>query len=429
MATLLTMSTPELDRCTLMRRIQERRLTQRKAADLLGLSVRQVERLYHAYKSDGPQGLISKKRGQPGNRRLPAALKQRTLALIRDQYPDFGPTLAAEKLLESHGIAIGVETLRRWMIEAGLWTTRTQRLPRAFQPRHRRACFGELIQIDGSEHAWFEARGPKCTLLVYVDDATSQLGELRFVHSESTFSYFAATSRYLKRHGKPIAFYSDKASVFRTNKKGAMNGDGVTQFGRALHDLNIEIICANTCQAKGRVERAHLTLQDRLVKELRLKAISTIEAANRFLPTFMKQYNAKFGKPPKSDYNAHRPLQTNDNLKEIFCWQEVRTLTKALTVQYDKIVYCIKDSVPTRKLANKQVLVHDYPDGSIKITHDGHTLPYTLFDKLQRVDQGAIVDNKRLGAVLAFVRQKQNERNEQRSQSCPSRKDRYTISP
>jgi len=313
------------------------------------------------------------------------------------------------------------------MIEAGLWTTRTQRLPRAYQPRYRRACFGELIQIDGSEHHWFEARGAKCTLLVYVDDATSRLGELRFVHSESTFAYFAATSRYLKRHGKPIAFYSDKASIFRTNKKGDLNGDGVTQFGRALHDLNIEIICANTCQAKGRVERAHLTLQDRLVKELRLKGISTMEDANRFLPTFMKQYNAKFGKPPKSDYNAHRPLHANDNLKEIFCWQELRTLTKALTVQYDKIVYCVKDSVQTRKLANQQVMVHDYPDGSIKITHDGRALPYRVFDKLQRVDQGTIVENKRLGAVLAFVRQKQNERNEQRSQRAPSRKDRYNI--
>ena len=346
--------------------------------------------------------------------------------MIRDQYPDFGPTLAAEKLLESHGVAIGVETLRRWMIEAGLWTPRAQRLPRAYQPRHRRACFGELVQIDGSEHAWFEARGPQCTLLVYVDDATSRLGELRFVHTESTFSYFAATSRFLKRHGKSVVFYSDKASIFRTNKKGDLNGDGVTQFGRALHDLNIEIICANTCQAKGRVERTHLTLQDRLVKELRLKGISTIEDANRFLPTFMKQYNRKFGKPPKSDYNAHRPLQANDNLKEIFCWQEPRTLTKALTVQYDKVVYLIEDCVETRKLANKRVMVHDYSDGSIKIAYDGYALPYRVFDKLQRVEQGAIVEHKGLGTVLEFVRQQQNERNEQRS---PSRKDMCTIHP
>ena len=429
MPTLLTMSTPELDRCTVMRRIQERRLTQRKAAELLGLSVWQVERLYHAYKSDGPQGLISKKRGQPSNRRHPTEFKQRIIELVRTRYHDFGPTLAAEKLLESHGIGIGVETLRRWMIEAGLWTTRSQRLPRAYQPRNRRACFGELVQIDGSEHAWFEARGPKCTLLVYVDDATSRLGELCFVHSESTFSYFAATSHYLKRHGKPVAFYSDKASIFRTNKKGDMNGDGVTQFGRALHDLNIEITCANTCQAKGRVERAHLTLQDRLVKELRLKGISTLQDANRFLPTFMKQYNAKFGKAPRSDYNAHRPLQTNDNLKEIFCWQEARTLTKALTVQYDKVVYLIEDGVETRKLTNQRVMVHDYPDGSIKITHDGRALPYRVFDKLQRVDQGAIIEHKRLGAVLEFIRHKQNERNEQRSQSVPSRKDRCIITP
>ncbi len=167
------------------------------------------------------------------------------------------------------------------MSAAGLWQTRKERRSRPLQPRHRRACIGELVQIDGSDHEWFEQRGPRCTLLVYVDDATSRLQELRFA-PESTFDYFEATRRYLERHGKPVAFYSDKHSVFRVNAKDAKAGDGYTQVGRALSELNIDIICANSPAAKGRVERANQTLQDRLVKELRLRDICTVEAGNAF---------------------------------------------------------------------------------------------------------------------------------------------------
>ena len=191
--------------------------------------------------------------------------------LVESRCSDFGPTLAAEKLREIPGVVVSVETLRRWMIAAELWVPRSQRARRVHQPRHRRSCVGELVQIDGCEHAWFEDRAPKCTLLDYVDDATRRLMELRFVASESTFDYFAATQTYLERHGKPVAFYSDKASIFRVHGAEARRSGGVTQFGRALSELNIEILCANTPQAKGRVERAHLTLQDRLVKELRLR--------------------------------------------------------------------------------------------------------------------------------------------------------------
>lgn len=261
------MSRKEIDRLGVIRRVLEGRLRQAKAGQLMGLSARQVRRLCAAYEREGPSGLASRKRGRPSNRRLPEVLQARTTEIVRDLYSDFGPTLAQEKLLELHGLHVGKETLRKWMAAAGIWVTRDRRLPKVHQPRYRRACLGELVQIDGSPHAWFEERGPACTLLVYVDDATGRLMELRFVQSESTFDYFASTVAYLRRHGKPVAFYSDKHSIFRMAHQGATGrGDGETQFGRALTELNIDIICANSPQAKGRVERMNKTLQDRLVK-------------------------------------------------------------------------------------------------------------------------------------------------------------------
>ena len=222
-------------------------------------------------------------RGQPSNRRLDDELRREVLELVRARYADFGPTLAREKLAELHGRHVSRETLRKWMVEDGLWVLRKLRR-RAQQPRRRRPCVGELIQIDGSDHEWFEERGPRCTLLVFIDDATSQLMELRFVESESTWAYFSATQRYLERYGKPVAFYSDKASVFRPTASSARGSEpGLTQFGRAMTELNIDILCANSPAAKGRVERANATLQNWLVKELRLASISTLEDGNAFL--------------------------------------------------------------------------------------------------------------------------------------------------
>ena len=246
----LTMSAKELNRLEVLNRVLDRRLTQAQAAEQLGLGIRQVQRLCRRLRIEGPRGLVSMKRGRTSNRKLPDDLRRRALDLIVSRYSDFGPTLAAEKLRAIHGVAVSVETLRRWMINAELWMPRSQR-QRVHQPRRRRSCLGELIQIDGCDHEWFEDRAPRCTLLVYVDDATSRLMELRFVPSESTFSYFAATRTYLERHGKPIAFYSDKASIFRINATEPRKTAGMTQFSRALSELNIDIICANTPQAKA----------------------------------------------------------------------------------------------------------------------------------------------------------------------------------
>ena len=365
--TVLSMSRAEIDRVHVLRDVEAGRITVWEAAQLMRVTRRQVFRLLKAYRSHGPAALISSRRGKASNRSYPAVVRSEALALIKANYADFGPTLAAEKLAERHGLCLGVETVRRWMLASGLWQDRRQRLKPVHQPRYRRDCVGELVQIDGSEHWWFEDRGPQCTLLVFIDDATSRLMHLRFVETESTFAYFEAARAYLTGYGKPVAFYSDKHATFRVNKVGATGGDGMTQFGRALHQLNIDIICANAPQAKGRVERANGTLQDRLVKEMRLAGISTIEAGNAFLPSFMEDYNRRFAKPPYSDKDLHRPLAEHDGIDDAFAWKEERTVSLNLTLQYDQVMFILEPNQITKPLARRRVTVYDYPDGRFAI--------------------------------------------------------------
>jgi hypothetical protein len=369
-----------------------------------------VRRLAQRYRLEGPVGLISRQRNRAGNRRLKEDLENQVAQLLRDHYPDFGPTLAMEKLAERHQIVLAKETVRRIQIAAGLWIPRKLRPPKIQQPRTRRACVGELIQIDGCEHRWFEDRAPVCTALVFVDDATSRLMGVTFTGSESTFGYFEAMRAYLGRHGKPLALYSDKASIFRVNRPGAVKGPGFTQFARALYELNIDGICANTPAAKGRVERAHLTLQDRLVKELRLAGISSLEAANELMPAFIEAYNAKFAKVPRNTHDAHRAVRPDEDLDLIFAWRELRKVTQNLTLHYERQLYLLPDTPENRRLIGKYVEVFQYPDGRIEIRVAGRALPYSTYDKLGVVDQGAIVENKRLGAVLQVAQAVQAHR-------------------
>jgi hypothetical protein len=420
---VLLMSDRELRRLEVLQDLDRRLLTPAAAGQLLGLERRQVFRLLKAYRIEGPSGLISKRRGRRSNRRKPEALRRAVLTIIGQWYWDFGPTLAAEKLREDHGIAVGRETLRQWMIEAGLWRDRKQR-KQVHQPRPRRECVGELVQVDGSEHWWFEDRGPQCTLLVFVDDATSRLMHLQFVESESTFAYFHAARAYLEAWGKPVAFYSDKHGVFRVNHSGALGGDGMTQFGRALHALNIDIICANSSQAKGRVERAHKTLQDRLVKELRLAGAATLAEGNALLPTFIADYNARFAKAPANNKDLHRPLRAGDDLDDAFAWKEERTLSQALTLQYDKVIFILEPSEQAKAAIGKRLIVVDYPDGRLAIRYRGVELAYRTFDKIRQVSQAAIVENKQLGAALAFIREEQLRREPER-RSGPRRRDQH----
>jgi hypothetical protein len=259
-------------------------------------------------------------------------------------------------------------------------------------------------------------------LLVFVDDATSRLMHLQFVESESTFAYFHAARAYLEAWGKPVAFYSDKHGVFRVNHPGALGGDGMTQFGRALHALNIDIICANSSPAKGRVERAHKTLQDRLVKELRLAGVRTLAAGNALLPAFIADYNMRFAKLPANGKDLHRPLRVGDDLEDAFAWKEERTLSQALTLQYDKVIFILEPSEQAKAAIGKRVTVADYPDGRLSIRYNGVELAYRTFDKVRQVDQGAIADNKRLGPILAMIRNEQLRRGPER-RSGPRRRD------
>ena len=404
------MSYEELDRVSVIERLIEKRLAQCEAARMLGLTSRQVRRLRRAYERDGPAGLASKHRGRPSNRRLRPEMGREALALVRSQYVDFGPTFAHEKLTEQHGFAFSVETLRHWMIDDGLWVPRARREPRIQQPRRRRPCRGELIQIDGSDHEWFEDRASRCTLLVFVDDATSELMELLFCESESAFSYFAALRSYLDHHGKPVALYSDKASVFRNNTKEPQGGAGVTQFGRALRRLNIDILCANTPAAKGRVERAHLTLQDRLVKELRLRGISDVDGANAYAPEFMEDYNQRFARVPRSEHDAHRPLQASDDLSRILSWQETRLVSKSLTLNYKRVLYVLDPTDAARAARKQRVRIEEREDGSLTFWHGESALRATAFPKDHGVQQGEVVENKRLSATMDFIKEKQRQR-------------------
>ena len=396
---LLTMSKRELTRLEVMQRIKAKRLTQKEAAQMLNLSVRQIKRLYRVYKAQGVKGLISARRGKPSNHWLEAQVEQQALDLLKAKYADFGPTLAHEKLSEIHQLKLSRESVRRIMIEEGLWKPKRAKKACVHQMRERRACFGELVQIDGSDHAWFEDRGPKCTLLVYIDDATGQLLELWFVPDETFFAYCEASRHYFERHGKPVAFYSDKHGIFRVNQPRPLGlSGGQTQFGRAMQQLDIQILCANTPQAKGRVERANQTLQDRLVKELRLRGIADIAAGNAYLPEFQADFNRRFAVLPRSTHNAHRPLLKTDNLDIILTHQETRTLSKNLTIQANKTVYQIQSERPGYALRNAQVTVCENAKGEVTILHNNKPLAYSIFHKSVR--QAEVVDTNTLDRQL-----------------------------
>ena len=415
-----------MDRLQVVLRIADRRLTQTAGAQILGVSERQMRRIWRRFAQEGATGLESKRRGK-SNRRLPVALRREALALVRARYADFGPTLAQEKLLEQHDIRVATETLRQWMIEDGIWKTRAQRRKRVQQPRHRRDCTGELVQIDGCDHHWFEDRGPRCVLLVYVDDATGKLMALRMCETESAFSYFHATRSYLERHGKPVAFYSDKAGVFRVNAKAPKAGDGFTQFGRAMSELNIDVICANTPAAKGRVERAHQTLQDRLVKELRLRRICTMQEANRYLPEFIEDYNRRFARAPRNDHDTHRPLTERDCLDDIFTWQEQRRVTAQLTVHHKRTMYLLEPTEQAKAAAKKRVTVVEYEDGGVSIRYRGVPLAARPFHKDGCVTQGSIVENKLLSGALTEIRKRQQQKEHELVRSAKTKREKRIV--
>ena len=389
MQEIYTMSSKELDKLSTIKSVVMCKLTQVGAAKHLGLSERQIRRLKQKYLAEGESGFCSKKRGKHSNREYSSTLRTLAMNLIQEHFYDYGPTLAAEKLAEYFGIQISKETARQWMIASGLWHP-FQKPERKLHPsRERRPCFGELIQIDGSDHAWFEDRGPKCTLLVFIDDATSTLTALRFVEAETTLGYFSAFKNHLSYYGVPMSFYSDKHGVFKVNHPAAKSGNGLTQFGRALKSFNVQIIFAHSPQAKGRVERVNATLQDRLVKELRFHKISDIDTANKFLETFRKKFNQRFAKRARLSVDLHRPMSERESseLDRTLSIQTQRTISKDMLVRHNKNIFKIIAPGQVNRLSQAKVMVCESLSGEITIFHKNQSLHYEVYKKGLHTDQ------------------------------------------
>lgn len=387
------MSKKELDRLEVIQHVVSKRFTQFQASQRLGISTRQVRRLVSRYRHNGNSGLISKRRGKPGNNRLSNDTREQAVSLVREHYHDFGPTFASEKLAQLHGLKISRESLRQLMIGESIWTVKRQKQKRVFQMRDRRSRFGELVQIDGSPHNWFEGRSEPCTLLVFIDDATSRLLYLRFVAAETTQAYMEALQSYLHTHGRPVSFYSDRHSIFRINTEEPGTGNGLTQFGRALDTFDIEGIHARTPQAKGRVERANQTLQDRLIKEMRLRNLRNMAEGNAFVAEYMQMHNGRFTVTPRSAENAHRKVLHNEReIELILAHQKQRKLSKNLICQYENTLYQIISPRQKYTLRNARVTVCELSTGAVVILYKGKELSYTTFEKGER--PAAVEDEK-----------------------------------
>lgn len=385
------MSQQELHRTEVIALRRAGQITQTVAARRLGLTVRQVRRLEAKVAAHGAKALRSRRRGRPSNRRVPAAIATKVSTLIRRHYRDFGPTLAAEYLAEHHGITLSKETVRQIMTAAKLWRPQRGRQARLHALRERRPCFGELIQIDGSNHPWFEARAPRCCLLVFIDDATSRLTALRFVAQECTLGYMQALYDHIGAHGLPMTLYSDRHGIFRVNL-GPARDDARSQFGRALHSLGIESICANSPQAKGRVERANGVLQDRLVKALRLAGIDSIAAANAWLPGFVARHNARFAVAPFDPRDAHVPYASSADgpLRQILAKHYPRKLSKTLTCQFHSTLLQVQPGSAPHRLRHATVNVIEHFDGRCEVHWRDVVLPHTAVqqNRAAPVEQG-----------------------------------------
>lgn len=370
----VTMSAKELRRVHVIRQVREKRITQREAGTMLRLTDRQIRRLLGRVKAEGDQGLVHRGRGKPSNRRIAEPVKTKTLRLYDTQYGDFGPTLAVEKLAERDGITLSNETLRRWLQARGIdHFARRKRPHRAW--RARKAHVGELVQLDGSHHDWFEGRGPRGVLMAYIDDASSRVFA-RFYEYEGTIPAMDSFQRYIRHHGIPLAIYADKHTTYRspaepTVEEQLAGTEPQSQFGRALSELGVELIAAHSPQAKGRVERLFQTVQDRLIKEMRLARVATLEEANHFLEQYLPRYNWRFAVPPAQAADLHRPAPPARELARSLCIKTSRCLRKDFTIAHEGRLYQIHDTSRAR-----HVLVDQRLDGTLRLTHQGRLLEF-----------------------------------------------------
>lgn len=364
----------ELRRVHVIRQVLAKQLTQQQASEALGVTTRQIRRLSHRLQAEGDSGLAHRSRGQPSNRRKPAAFQQQVLQLYTRHYSDFGPTLAVEQLATHHGLTLSDETLRRWLHAQGI--AHFRRRPRPHRTwRARRAHRGELVQLDGSHHDWFEGRGPQCVLMAYIDDASSRV-YARFYDYEGTMPALDSFQRYVKRYGIPLAVYADKHTTYRSPAEPTVDEQlaGVapmSQFGRALAELGVELIPAHSPQAKGRIERLFHTLQDRLVKEMRVAGIATLAEANRFLPAWLAQHNRRFAVVPAQATDLHRPLSAGTEVGAVLALKTRRVLRRDGTVRHGGHLYQVQSRVRAT-----HIVVEERVDGTLRLWHQDRPLTY-----------------------------------------------------
>lgn len=367
------MSVRELKRHEVMGRVSRGEIELRHAAGLMEVSYRQAKRVWKRYRQEGARGLVHRSAGRRSNRKKAAELRERALALVREKYSGdvgkrFGPTLAAEHLSSDDGLEVHPETLRRWMLEAGLWSRERKHTPHR-KRRERQKHFGELVQFDGSQHAWFEERGSKCFLMNMVDDATSRT-EAIFSEQETIWAAVAVLRKWVSKYGIPKALYTDWKNVYVTEAtpKQELRGEvPVTQFGRMCAKLRIRIIAANSPQAKGRVERNHGTHQDRLIKKMRLKQIACMEGGNRFLPTYLADHNRRFVTAPQAAEDFHTPVPKGLDLDEVFRLEEMRAISNDWVVSYHGRLFQLRVNRRQHAPARNKVTVCEWQDGRIKI--------------------------------------------------------------
>ncbi len=382
----LTMSNREIDRLKVIQNTIDGRFKQAEAAQLLGISDRQIRRLCGKVEKEGNRGIIHGLKGQPSNHRLPQWYKDEALELVKQHYSDFGPTFANEKLLDEHRLLLSVNTLRKIMLTEGLYAVKLHK-PKHRKWRPRRTCVGMLVQLDGSEHAWFEERGPKCALLIFIDDATSRILYGRFITVEDTANLMTCAKAYLKLHGRPVAFYVDKDSIYKVNRQANVEEElrdetPLSQYTRAMEELDIQMIFADSPQAKGRVERGFRTHQDRLVKELRLAGISDMASANEFLErVYIAKHNTKFAVAPASPANAHRALLPTHKLDGILCVKLNRTLANDYTLRFRNKFLQLEERQDVRIRPGAVVSFEERLDGSLHLKFKGTYLRYRAIEK------------------------------------------------
>lgn len=378
----LIMTSKELNRYSIIKKLINKEINGTQAAKLLKLSTRHIKRLKAGVKKYGPKALIHGNRGKASNRSIPDQEKERIIKLLHKHYHDFKPTFASEKLAERHTIERDAKTIRQIMIDQGLWKPKSKKQSQYRSWRQRKACYGEMEQFDGSYHHWFEDRGPYCCLLASIDDATGIPTKAKFDFHEGVFPVFSFWQEYLKENGKPYSIYLDKFSTYKMCQKVAQeNHDTLTQFERAMNELNIEPITAHSCQAKGRVERLFKTFQDRLIKELRLANISTIEQGNRFLrKVFLHKYRTKYAVEPRSKANLHKPLSQKErnNLDSIFSRQYTRTIRNDFTISFKNQWCQLSRHQPVTIYKQDTITVEERLDNTIHFRLRGKYLNYEL---------------------------------------------------